>query len=106
MVAFNARRLVWPAMPLISFTTASIRSAESASRFMVPLVSTVCATASRAICAALATWPPIPETDVESAPVAVATACTFIAVSLEAEAIAAVRAAASCAVVETTSALS
>ena len=90
IVAFSASRLVWPAMVLISSTTAPIRPAASDNSPTLSLVCCAWSTASWAIRADSCTCRLISLTDEVSSSVADATDCTLVEACSEAAATATV----------------
>src|SRR5690242_14641883 len=86
IVALSARRLVWPAMVLISSTTSPIRVAALDSSLTRSVVVRAWPTASPAIRADSCTWRPISVTDEAISSVEEATDCTLVVASSDAAA--------------------
>jgi hypothetical protein len=86
MVALSAKRLVWPALSLMSSTTSPILWAASARPWTVLLARSASSTAPWEILVDSATWRPISSMELESSSVAEATVWTLVDASSEAAA--------------------
>ncbi|MEY9470169.1 hypothetical protein ABH992_002568 [Bradyrhizobium yuanmingense] len=84
MVAFSAKRLVWPAMALMSSTTSPMRAAALDNSLTRSLVCPAWVTASPAMRAEACTWRLISLTEAVSSSAADATDCTLVAASSDA----------------------